>query len=54
MVTRDLLLGMLAGDGKTAGRMYREFVGAGMGEGVRNPFADVYGAVILGSLGFII
>jgi len=53
MVTTDLLLGMVAGDGRVARRAYREFVEAGMGEGVRNPFADVYGGVILGSAGFI-
>jgi len=40
MVTTDLLLGMVAGDGKTACRAYREFVEAGMGEGVRNPFEE--------------
>jgi REP-associated tyrosine transposase len=53
MVTTDLLLGMVAGDGKIARKAYRKFVEAGMGEGVRNSFADVYGGVILGSLGFI-
>jgi hypothetical protein len=53
MVTTDLLLGMLSEDGRMARKAYREYVDAGMGEGVRNPFAEVYGGVILGSRGFI-
>jgi len=53
MVTTELLLGMVSGDGRIARKAYREYVEAGMAEGVQNPFADVYGGVILGSRGFI-
>ena len=53
MVTTDLLLGMVSEDGRIARKAYREYVEAGMAEGVRNPFTDVYGGVILGSREFI-
>jgi putative transposase len=53
MLTTDLVLGMVSGNGRVARKAYQEYVEAGMGEGVRNPFVDVYGGVILGSRGFI-
>lgn len=53
MLRTDLLLGMVSENGRVARKAYQEYVEAGMGEGVRNPFVDVYGGVILGSRGFI-
>lgn len=53
LVTRDLILEMIGGQGKAAFRRYREFVERAMGEEMENPLKKVYGGVILGGKGFI-
>jgi REP-associated tyrosine transposase len=53
VVSRDLLLGMMAANKKEAQKKYRNYVEAGIVADIESPFDKVYGGMILGGERFI-
>lgn len=53
LTDRDLILGMISGDGRGGRGRYREFVERVLGEELENPLKGVYGGMILGGRRFI-
>ena len=53
IVTRNMILTMLAGKREKAGEQYKAFVESGLGEELKNPMEKVYGGMMLGGEGFI-
>ena len=53
IVYRDLILGMMSKNKKTAQKRYRELVESGIDEDIENPLKDLYGGAILGGKMFI-
>ena len=53
IVTRDMILGLLTGNGANAGERYKAFVENGLGEELKSPMEKVYGGLILGRECFI-
>ena len=53
LVSTEMILGMIGGEGKARCRRYREFVERAIGEEMESPLKKVYGGVILGGKTFI-
>ena len=52
IVSRDIILKMIAGDRKGAQKKYKEFVERMNGEAEENPHKKIYGGVILGDMSY--
>jgi hypothetical protein len=53
LVTRDMILGLLTGEGEKARERYKAYVESGLGEDLKSPMEKVYGGMMLGGVGFI-
>jgi putative transposase len=53
LVSKDMILEMIGGEGKACFRRYQEFVERAIGEEMESPLKKVYGGVILGGKTFI-
>ena len=53
LIHRDLILGMISGDGRGGRRGYRDFVERVLGEELEDPLKSVYGGIVLGGSRFI-
>jgi len=53
VVTRDMILDLLTGEGEKARVRYKAYVENGLGEDLKSPMEKVYGGMMLGGEGFI-